>query len=338
MQILVIGGTGITGPHVVRRLVEMGHEVTIFHRGQHEADLPPEVRHIHQSSFNPEDRWRFAEFADEFRRLAPEVVVHMIASTEQDGRSLVQAFRGIARCTVVPSSIDVYRTFGRLHGTEPGPPDAVPLTEDAPLREKPPPFVDERYEKRWVEREVMGDPDLPGTILRLPAIYGPRDYQYRLFEYLKRMDEGRPAILMDEGRAQWRFSRGYAENVAAAIVRAVVDDRATGRIYNVAEPEALPEAEWVRRIGQAARWDGEVVVMPKDRMPAHLIGTEDFDQHWVVDTLRIRVELGCHELVSRDEALHRTIEWERAHPPAKVDPKAFDYAAEDAVLAEWCRS
>ena len=54
MRVLVIGGTGITGPHVVRRLVEMGHEVTIFHRGQHEADLPPEVRHIHHAAYKPD--------------------------------------------------------------------------------------------------------------------------------------------------------------------------------------------------------------------------------------------------------------------------------------------
>ena len=34
MRILVIGGTRFIGPPAVRRLVEMGHEVTVFHRGQ----------------------------------------------------------------------------------------------------------------------------------------------------------------------------------------------------------------------------------------------------------------------------------------------------------------
>jgi hypothetical protein len=54
----------------------------------------------------------------------------------------------------------------------------------------------------------------------------------------------------------------------------------------------------------------------------------------VVDTTRIREELGYTEPVSRDEALRRTVAWERAHPPEEVDPQAFDYAAEDALLAE----
>ena len=51
---------------------------------------------------------------------------------------------------------------------------------------------------------------------------------------------------------------------------AATDERAVGRIYNVAEPQLLTEAEWVRRIGQVAGWSGEVLVVPKDRFPQHL--------------------------------------------------------------------
>lgn len=38
------------------------------------------------------------------------------------------------------------------------------------------------------------------------------------------------------------------------------------------------------------------------------------------------------DVVPRDEALHRTIQWERANPPDETDPTEFDYALEDAVL------
>ncbi len=64
----------------------------------------------------------------------------------------------------------------------------------------------------------------------------------------------------------------------------------------------------------------------------HLTASINTDQHLVADTTRIREELGYGELVSQDEALRRTIAWERAHPPDEVDPGRFDYAAEDAVL------
>jgi nucleoside-diphosphate-sugar epimerase len=330
MRILVIGGTCLTGPFVVRRLHEMGHEVVVFHRGQHETHLPPDVRHIHA------DRQQLAKHADEFRQFAPDVVLDNIALTEQHARSLMETFRGITRRVVVPSSMDVYRAYGRLHGTEPGPPDPVPLTEDAPLREKLS-HAGASHEKRWVEREVMNDPELPGTVLRLPMIYGPGDYSHRLFAHLKRMDDQRPAIILPKGWAGQRAARGYAENMAAAIVLAVLDERATGRIYNVAEPEDFSRAEWVRRIGQAVGWNGDIVVDPEQGIEPEAV------QHWVIDTSRIRNELGYAEPVPLDEALRRTIAWERANPPdadlrerlSRFDPAIkFDYTAEDAILAD----
>jgi nucleoside-diphosphate-sugar epimerase len=35
-------------------------------------------------------------------------------------------------------------------------------------------------------------------------------------------------------------------------------------------------------------------------------------QHWVVDTSRIRRELGYRERIAREEAIRRTVAWERA--------------------------
>lgn len=43
MKVLVIGGTNFIDPYVVRQLVEMGHEVTVFNRGQKPTALPKEV-------------------------------------------------------------------------------------------------------------------------------------------------------------------------------------------------------------------------------------------------------------------------------------------------------
>ena len=186
------------------------------------------------------------------------------------------------------------------------------------------------YDKIPVERVLFGDPDIRGTILRLSAVYGPGSH--RLFGYLKRMDDRRPAILLGAGLARWRASRGYVDNVAAAIALAATDDRAAGRVYNVAEPDALPEADWVRAIGEAAGWRGEVIVLPDERLPAHLRQGLNAEQHLVVNTTRIRRELGYAEPVAREEALRQTVAWERAYPPATVPPDAFDYAAENAAL------
>ena len=87
----------------------------------------------------------------------------------------------------------------------------------------------------------MGDGALTGTILPYPMVSGPPDDGRLLFE-LRRMDDGRPAMCRDKRLMRCSGSRRYAENVAHATVLAVVDTRAAGRIYNVAESEALTTA------------------------------------------------------------------------------------------------
>lgn len=333
MRVLIIGGTGFISTYVVRHLNNMGHEITLFHRGQTEAELPPGVQHLLGN------RQNLPDFADLFKHLAPHVVLDMTPASEHDAQNVVSTFKCIAHRLVAISSQDVYRAYGRLIRTEPGSLELVPLAENAPLRQK---FYPLRgvlewahdYDKILVEQVAKNDPNLPATILRLPGVYGPGDPQHRLFNYVKRMDDNRPIILLDEARARWHWTRGYVENVAAAIALAVVDERATGQTYNVGEPEALSEAELVRRIGQAAGWNGRVIAAPKDRLPSHLVESDNTAQDFVADTTKIRKELGYNEPVLRDEAFRQTITWERTHPPTKVDPNAFDYKTEDTILAE----
>jgi nucleoside-diphosphate-sugar epimerase len=192
-------------------------------------------------------------------------------------------------------------------------------------------WLDDEYDKIPVERAVLGDPDLPGTVLRLPMVNGPGDPLHRFFPTLKRMDDRRPVILFEQKHSAWRSPRGYVENVAAAIALAATSEHAAGRIYNVGDAECFSELEWARHLATAAAWTGELVTLPADRMPAHLRAPGNLDQHWTTDTTRIRHELGYTEPIARDEAIRRTIEWERAHAPP-IDPGAFDYAAEDAAL------
>ena len=339
MYILVIGGTNFMGPPVVRSLNEQGHEVTVFHRGQTRTDLPRGVKEILG------DRRSLDKMAVELQRLAPEVVLDMIPFTEQDALEIVHMFTGIAHRLVAISSQDVYRAFGRVNGKEAGPIESIPITEDSALRQNLYPYRGETLRnqddpKRWqddydkilVERVMMGDTNLPGTILRLPMVYGPGDYQHRLFSYLKRMDDKRPAILLDEAEAQWRWTHGYVENVADAIALTVTHKRSAGQIYNVGEPFTFTMAEWVAFIGKIVGWQGRVITVSHGRLPEPLRWDINAEQDIVVDSSRIRRELGYKERIDVEEALRRTIAWERVNPPTEIDPKEFDYAMEDSFL------
>jgi nucleoside-diphosphate-sugar epimerase len=341
MRILIIGGTNFMGPHVVRSLCEHGHEVTIFHRGQTRAELPHGVHQILG------DMRSISEKAADLQRSEPNVVLDMIPYTEQDAKEVMRVFGGIAQRLVAISSQDVYRAFGRVNGKETGPVDNLPISEDSELRRnlypyRGEPLRDQNDPKKWqddydkilVERVVTSDANLPGTILRLPMVYGPGDYQHRLHSYLKRMDDQRPTILLDEAEAEWRWTHGYVENVADAIALAVEDGRAAGRMYNVGEPFTFTMVEWVALIGKIAGWEGEVVKVPHGRLPEPLRWDINAEQDIVVDSSRIRRELGYKERIDVEEALRRTVVWERANPPKEANPNEFNYDLEDSFLTQ----
>ena len=337
MRILVIGGTAFIGPHVVRSLAANGHEITVFHRGQHEPDLPSSVQHVH----SPSAEFPVYDFPVQLARWRPEIVLHMVAMGEQDAEAAVRTFRGVARRLIVCSSGDVYAAYGVIIGTENEIQPQQSLREDAPLRNNLYPYrkaaksPDDwiyRYEKILVEKVVMGDSELQGTVLRLPAVYGPGDNRHSFFPYLKRMDDRRPAILLNEDHARWRWTHGYVENVAAAITLAVLDNRAVGQIYNVGERFAPTTEQRVGLLAQTTGWTGQIVKLPRTSLPKQLQDVYNYSCDLAYDTTRIRSELAYEEAVSLEEGLRRTISDLRANPP-DFDPAQYTYAAEDEALA-----
>ncbi len=341
-RILVVGGTVFVGPSVVRELAANGHEVAVFHRGEHEVALPASVRHIHG------DRAGISDHRMAFRAFAPDTVVDMRSMTESDARAVLDAVRGIADRILAVSSMDVYRAYGRLHGTEPGPPLQPPFGEDSPLREKLYPYRDHtsaviaqrpawlgEYDKILVERTVLGDDGIAGTVVRFPMVHGERDEQRRFYPLWKRIVDGRTAILMSAGSAAHRASRTHVDNAAHAVVVAATDDRARGRIYNVGDADPMAWIDWARLVATQLKWTGEFVVAPSAQMPTRLRDPRPdvWDHHLVSETSRIRRELGYREVVGREEGLARALAW-YAESPLPDPPAApdVDYAAEDEAL------
>ncbi|HEY7405908.1 MAG TPA: NAD-dependent epimerase/dehydratase family protein [Candidatus Angelobacter sp.] len=344
MKVLLIGGSGFIGPFTATALLKSGHQVTVFHRGRTRAAAGTEEI--------LGDRQFLQDHQPEFRRQKFDVVVDFVLSSARQALQLVDTFRGIAGRVVALSSMDVYRAWGVFNGFETGALQALPVTEDSDLRSSRNvypaetlqrlrstiyPWVDEEYDKIPVEQAVLSEPKLPGTVLRLPMIYGPGDPVHRFHAVVKRMEDGRRQIIFADDVAAMRTPRGYVENVAAAVALAATSPQAAGRTYNVCEQESFGELEWAQKIAAAVQWDGEFVVLPHDRTPKHLLLPGNTAQHLIATSDRIRRELGYRELVSREEAVRRTIDWERANPPAQPLVQ-FDYATEDEALKEFKRS
>lgn len=282
MKVLVIGGTRFIGAHVVRRLHDAGAEVTAFHRGNSSNPILPEIEHV----LDPSAEYPITAFPAGLVR-DWDIVIHMVAMGEADADAAARSFAERAKRFVLVSSCDVYRAYGRLTKTEPGPQEATPLTEEAPLRSVLYPYRGMEaqlgvyaydYDKILAERTVQNTPGLDWTILRLPKVYGPGDNGDLSTVY------GFASV------PDWRWTHGHVENVAAAIVKAALHPSARNAIFNVGE-EATPTMG--ARLALLPRRDGK----PADPPPF------DYSQPFVLDTGKIRAQLGYNDVVDENTAM-----------------------------------
>jgi nucleoside-diphosphate-sugar epimerase len=308
MDVLVIGGTGFIGRHVVRRLAGGGHHVTVFHRGTTQADLPGGVASIHG------DRDRLRDAADELRAADPDVVVDVIPYTEAHARADLDVFADVASRIVAVSSSDVYRNYDGWRGESNHDPDPVPLDEDAPVRETLFPYrgaeIDfayaHDYDKLLVERTLLDGP-VDATVVRLPKVYGPGDAQQTFVDVLQRMHRGDDVVRVSEDRAGWRWTHGYVENVAAAIAHLAEHPGAANQIVNAGERPTPSVADRRRCMKRAVEWDGRVEVVPTEALPADERVPGRFDYELATDTSRLHDELGFAPPASFQAAIRQTL-------------------------------
>lgn len=292
MKILMIGGTRFIGAHVVRRLHEAGAEVVVFHRGTSSNPILPEVEHV----LDPSAEYPVTTFPDRLRRQW-DVVIHMVAMGHADAEAAVRAFEGRAQRLLLISSCDVYRAYGRLTKSEPGPPDPVPLSEDAPLRSVLYPYrgmeaqlgaFARDYDKTLAEKAVQGARELDWTILRLAKVYGPED------------NSDLSTVYGFAAATEWRWTHGYVENVAAAIATAATHPSARNEIFNVGEERTPTMGE---RLARLPARSGE----PPDLPPF------DYRQPLVIETTKIRRRLGYADVVDERLAMSGSSLSRRTH-------------------------
>jgi nucleoside-diphosphate-sugar epimerase len=337
---LVVGGTGPTGPYVLQGLLDRGFEVTIFHRGTHEPDGLPDVRHVHGDP----------HFAETIEAAVGAGEYDVVLAAYGRTTLLADAFVGRTGHFVSVGGTPRYAGFNEPRLRSPSG-LTVPAREDAPtalelteLTTTGPDSPAIKFARKIAETEQAVFAAHPeATHVIYPIVYGPRTMWPWEWSVVKRIRDGRDTLLVaDEGMAV--HSRVAARNAAALLLR-VVDrpEVAKGQVYNAGDDVQYSVRQWVELLCERLGASPEIVSLPSSIAPlvkAMYVPTSvSLADHAVFDTAKARYQLGHRDVIGVRDAIDELLAWYKVNPvdparsPSFVD--SFDYDFEDRLLAAW---
>ena len=229
LDILILGGTGLTGPYQVRYALARGHHVTVFNRGKRNNVLPAGVtelvgdRNLHQVEALKGKDW--------------DVVIDNPVSLPFWVRDAAQVLQGHTKQYVFISTISVYDTKGQTNVDEKSP--RLEYKSGDPLAVTPEQFMKDFANlygplKTASEREAQkwfGDRT---TIIRPTLIVGPGDGSFRFTYWPYRIAKGGEVLAPGDGNDLVQIID--ARDLAEWTIR-MVENGTTG-VFNAAGPRS----------------------------------------------------------------------------------------------------
>ncbi len=262
MDVLLIGGTRFVGPRLVAALMERGHEVTTFNRGQTPDALPATVERLHGDRSDP------AQLAGALGDREFDACIDTIAMRGGDTRGAVQVLDGRV-------GHYVHFSTGQVYLVRAGCP--VPAREedyDGPIVEAPTAEWARREWRYGIEKRECEDAldeawvgrRFPATRLRLPMIHGVDDPKGRIHGYVLRLTDGAPLLVPLESGP--RIRQVHVDDVVGAVVRIVEEGLGIGAAYNLAPDDLVSFHDFLATLGGILDVTPDVVRLPRDELLA----------------------------------------------------------------------
>ena len=203
MRVLVTGGAGFIGSHIVDRLVEEGHEVVVVDdlSSGRRANVNPDARLVDLDINSPE----FLEAAASFR---PDVISHWAAQasvpvsvSDPQHDAIVNVVGGINVCRAAVAARCSQLVYINTGGAMYGDPEYLPCDEDHPIRPISPYGL-----SKWTLEQYLPIllPDSMGVkVLRPANVYGPRQDPHGesgvVAIFASKMVRGEPVVIFGDG-------------------------------------------------------------------------------------------------------------------------------------------
>ena len=308
MKVLVTGGAGFIGSHLVERLLRDGHAVRVldnFATGRRENLLPMQAdielvegdiqsyERVHRAVRGCEGVFHVAALPSVPRSLQDPLTSNATNVTGTLNVLLAARDEGVGR-VVFSSSSSVY-------GANPALPkhEALPVMPISPYAVAK--LAGEGYCRSFFE--VFA---LETVALRYFNVFGPRQdplsqYSAVIPRFIMALEAGEAPVVHGDGEQSRDFT--YVENVVEGTLLAMTAPGVGGKVFNVATGRRVALNELVERLRALTGADG-VRVRHEAPRPGDVL-------HSHAQIERAERELGYRTTVSVEEGLRRTLSWHR---------------------------
>lgn len=207
MRVLIMGGTRFIGVYLTKILIEQGHEVVLFNRGNKPAPVEG-IQQIHG------DRTDALHLKEKLSTEDFDAIFDNNGRELSDTQPLVEIFKDRVQHFIYMSSAGVYLKS-----------DQLPHIEGDATDPK------SRHLGKYETETYLAQQGLPWTSIRPTYIYGPQNYNDLEAWFFDRIVRDRPIPIPGNGLHITQL--GHCQDLATAMASVLGKPQAIGQIYNV---------------------------------------------------------------------------------------------------------